>query len=109
MNTNINMNININMNTNINMIFTIIGVHKHYSVEEWSEWSATHSDILPFVAVSSGTSDADFAKVDAIMDAVDVPFICLDVANGYSEHVRTCAYDMHIRKLIFLVHFCLVL
>lgn len=65
------------------------GVHKHYSVEEWSEWSATHSDVLPFLAVSSGTSDADFAKVDAIMDVVDVPFICLDVANGYSEHVST--------------------
>ena len=40
-----------------------------------------------------GTSDADFAKVDAIMDVVDVPFICLDVANGYSEHVRTeCSF-----------------
>lgn len=65
------------------------GIHKHYSVEEWSEWSATHADILPFVAVSSGTSDADFAKVNNIMDAVNVPFICLDVANGYSEHVRT--------------------
>lgn len=67
----------------------LIGIHKHYSVEEWSEWSATHTDILPFLAVSSGTSDADFAKVNNIMDAVDVPFICLDVANGYSEHVRT--------------------
>lgn len=66
-----------------------LGIHKHYSVEEWSEWSTTHTDILPFVAVSSGTSDADFAKVNNIMDAVDVPFICLDVANGYSEHVRT--------------------
>lgn len=75
---------------NINPLhLTAIGVHKHYSVEEWSEWSATHSDILPFLAVSSGTSDADFAKVDAIMDVVDVPFICLDVANGYSEHVST--------------------
>jgi GMP reductase len=70
-------------------------VHKHYSVEEWSEWSATHTDVLPFLAVSSGTSDADFAKVDAIMDVVNVPFICLDVANGYSEHVSKHKYRTH--------------
>ena len=83
------------------------GVHKHYSVEEWSEWSATHSDVLPFLAVSSGTSDADFAKVDAIMDVVDVPFICLDVANGYSEHVSTYACYVHHDILNLFVYVCL--
>jgi hypothetical protein len=71
------------------------GIHKHYGVQDWCDWSATHKDVLPFVAVSSGTSDADFAKVDAIMDVVDVPFICLDVANGYSEHVRTSSLTPH--------------
>ena len=44
--------------------------------------------LTPPLLYITGTSDSDFAKVDAIMDAVDVPFICLDVANGYSEHVR---------------------
>ena len=99
------------------------GIHKHYGVQDWCDWSATHKDVLPFVAVSSGTSDADFAKVDAIMDAVDVPFICLDVANGYSEHVRTslltlcmtgstsrhfmlihCETIVHLESLIKVVH-----
>jgi GMP reductase len=63
------------------------GIHKHYAVEDWQEWSQGREDILKYIAVSSGTSDADFAKVNAILDVVDVPFICLDVANGYSEHV----------------------
>ena len=48
-----------------------------------------------------GTSDADFAKVDAIMDVVDVPFICLDVANGYSEHVRTQRFFLIFFLLLF--------
>ena len=49
-----------------------------------------------------GTSDADFAKVDAIMDVVDVPFICLDVANGYSEHVRTQRFFFKFLSFAFL-------
>lgn len=72
-------------------LFTCI--HKHYTVEEWSAWAEGHKDVLNYVAVSSGTSDADFAKVNAVMDAVGVPFICLDVANGYSEH-----FVNHVRK-----------
>jgi GMP reductase len=63
-------------------------IHKHYTVEEWGAWADAHPDILPFVAVSSGTSEEDFKKTAAILSRVkDVPFICLDVANGYSEHV----------------------
>ena len=60
-------------------------IHKHYGVEDWETWSSAHTSILPYLAVSSGTSDADFAKVSAIMAVADVPFICIDVANGYSE------------------------
>lgn len=37
--------------------------------------------------VSSGTSEADFTKLEQVM-ALDerLRFICIDVANGYSEH-----------------------
>ena len=63
-------------------------IHKHYSVEEWAQWGNSHPDVLPFVAVSSGTSNDDFEKTNQILSLVNVPFICLDVANGYSEHVK---------------------
>lgn len=63
-------------------------IHKHYSTEEWASWAAAHPDVLKFMAVSSGTSEEDFKKVGAILQVADVPFICLDVANGYSEHVK---------------------
>lgn len=62
-------------------------IHKHYTVEEWGAWADAHPEVLQYVAVSSGISDADFQKSAEILARVNVPFICLDVANGYSEHV----------------------
>lgn len=42
---------------------------------------------LQHVAASSGSGGADLDKLVAIVDAVpDLKYICLDVANGYSEH-----------------------
>uniref|UniRef100_A0ABI7Z306 GMP reductase n=1 Tax=Felis catus TaxID=9685 RepID=A0ABI7Z306_FELCA len=39
------------------------------------------------VAVSSGSGKSDLEKMSSILEAVpQVKFICLDVANGYSEH-----------------------
>ncbi len=38
------------------------------------------------MAVSAGVSKADFDKTRSILEAIpDIKFICLDVANGYSE------------------------
>ncbi|XP_038832473.1 GMP reductase 1-like isoform X3 [Salvelinus namaycush] len=39
------------------------------------------------VAVSSGSGQADLEKLCSVLETVsDIRFICLDVANGYSEH-----------------------
>lgn len=73
-------------------MFTVI--HKHYTAEEWSQFAAENKDILEHVAASSGTGDTDLGKLRQILDAVPVQYICIDVANGYSEHfvefVRAC-------------------
>lgn len=38
-------------------------------------------------AVSTGTSDKDFLKLRQIVNAYpEIHFVCIDVANGYSEH-----------------------
>jgi GMP reductase len=59
---------------------------------QWEEFAAAHPASLPFVAVSCGTGKHDFTKAKNILDTVNVPFVCLDVANGYTEffvdHVR---------------------
>jgi GMP reductase len=63
-------------------------MHKHYTVDQWQAFASANPGILEYVAVSAGTSEEDFEKISAILAVVDVPFICLDVANGYSEYVR---------------------
>lgn len=64
-------------------------VHKHYSIGQWSEFVANQTaDVLKHVMVSSGTSDADFIKLSEILSmSEDLTFICIDIANGYSEHL----------------------
>jgi GMP reductase len=70
-------------------------MHKHYSPDDWTTWvSGKGASCAPYVAVSAGTSDADKTKVRQIFKSCpDVPFICLDVANGYSE-----AFGNTVRK-----------
>jgi len=70
----------------------MVAVHKHYSLEQWHEFMATeekdNAEIFNFIAVSSGTSDRDFQKLVELLKAYpkQLSFICLDIANGYSEH-----------------------
>lgn len=80
-------------------------IHKHYTVEEWVNFNQQHPDCIGNIAVSSGTSDDDFNKVKSIMDLIDVPFICIDVANGYSEHVNyfIIYFNYNLFNFIFIL------
>lgn len=65
-----------------------VALHKMYTPEEWFKWAETPeaAEALQYVAVSAGTSEADFEKVKTILAKLhDVRMICLDVANGYTE------------------------
>lgn len=66
-------------------------VHKHYSIEAWNEFlQNAPAGIEDHVAVSTGTGSHDLEKVEAIMkNHPYLRFICIDVANGYSEHFVT--------------------
>lgn len=62
-------------------------IHKYYSLEEWKQFAQENPEALKYVAVSSGIAEGDFERLTAILEALpQVTFICLDVANGYSEH-----------------------
>ncbi|XP_068251907.1 GMP reductase 1 isoform X1 [Nyctibius grandis] len=62
-------------------------IHKHYSLEEWKLFAADHPECLEHVAASSGSGKADLDKLTSILEAIPlIRYICLDVANGYSEH-----------------------
>ncbi|HNW49261.1 MAG TPA: GMP reductase [Bacteroidales bacterium] len=73
-------------------------IHKHYTLEEWNDFlKNAPNGIENFIAVSSGTSNNDYEKVCHIFNNhPQLRFICIDVANGYSEHF--VAFVKQIRK-----------
>ena len=68
-------------------IFTCI--HKHYSINEWEE--NIHKINNNYIALSCGILEKDMEKLAQLAHLVK--FICLDVANGYTERfVDTVKY-----------------
>ncbi|NIJ45720.1 GMP reductase [Wenyingzhuangia heitensis] len=67
-------------------VFTAI--HKHYTVAEWNSFLAlAPNDIEEYIAISTGTGEKDADKLaEVIHQNPKLKFICIDVANGYSEH-----------------------
>ena len=67
-------------------LFTAI--HKHYSPQEWLDFSKEVSpEMYNYIAISLGITKKDADKLAEIIKVVpELNFICLDVANGYSEH-----------------------
>ncbi len=66
----------------------ITAVHKHYSLEQWRHFIETSpAAITNYLCISTGTSKEDANKLHKVLEACPtILFICIDVANGYSEH-----------------------
>ncbi|AZI21672.1 GMP reductase [Chryseobacterium taklimakanense] len=66
----------------------ITAVHKHYTVEEWTDFLRDKpDDLYNYIALSTGTGKADEEKIKKICERhPKIQFLCIDVANGYSEH-----------------------
>ena len=65
---------------------------KTYSVEELTNYfNAQNTNRTEYVAMSIGITDADQEKFDAVYKEVGLKlkFVCIDVANGYSERFAT--------------------
>lgn len=61
-------------------------VHKHYSPPQWKDFIKGNNNISEYIALSTGTSKTDAEKLDVILkECSSLRFICIDVANGYSE------------------------
>ncbi|XP_022348427.1 GMP reductase 2 isoform X2 [Enhydra lutris kenyoni] len=77
-------------------LFTAI--HKHYSLQQWKEFASQNPECLEHLAASSGTGSSDFEQLEQILEAIpQVKYICLDVANGYSEHFVEFVKDVRKR------------
>ena len=67
-------------------LFTAI--HKHYSINEWNTFlSEGPIGIENYIAISTGKGPEDSNKLKSVFkNNPHLKFICIDVANGYSEH-----------------------
>ncbi len=69
---------------------------KFISADEWLAFGKQHPELRNHYFVSVGVSEADFKKLEIIMKDLKAPFICLDVANGYTERFVSCLE--HLRE-----------
>lgn len=66
----------------------ITALHKHYTIAQWANFIQTSSqEVISNIAISTGTGEADAIKLKQILAQFpEISFVCIDVANGYSEH-----------------------
>jgi GMP reductase len=69
---------------------------KFLDFAQWKKFIEQNKNILPMSFLSIGITDTDFEKLNQIMKLIEIPFICLDVANGYTE--RFVSYLEHLRE-----------
>lgn len=77
--------------TSYNMLTCI---HKHYSFDKWEQTISELKKLMlrdiyyQHIVYSLGTSEDEFEKLIQINDILfDVRTICIDIANGYSQHI----------------------
>ncbi|MBO4520238.1 MAG: GMP reductase [Alphaproteobacteria bacterium] len=63
-------------------------IQKHYTKEEWAEFNKNcPAEDYNYLAITSGTSDKEYERLQRICkENPAIKFICIDVANGYSQH-----------------------
>jgi len=74
----------------------LTALDKFLSPDDWKNFVTDNAGVIPYCAVSIGISDAEFERLEQIMKVVHVPFICIDVANGYTERFVSCLE--HVRE-----------
>lgn len=68
----------------------LTALDKFISQAEWQSFSEKNASMLSSCFISIGISDNDYTKMADILKKVNVPMICLDVANGYTERFVDC-------------------
>ena len=72
----------------------ITAFHKFYTLEDYQNMENLNKD---FFMVSTGISDDNLECLKDILEAIDVKFICVDIANGYIGNLVT--FCTNLRKL----------
>lgn len=79
-------------------------VHKHYTIEEWRTFLQSYEGSVENIGLSIGICKEDIEKLDAVLKMDNrFKFICIDVANGYTEsfiEVVKKMRDKYTKKVI---------
>lgn len=68
----------------------LTAISKFVSLADWADVIKHNAAVAAHCFVSSGVTDEDFATVQATVHSEYTQFICLDVANGYSQSFVDC-------------------
>ncbi|OGT75441.1 MAG: GMP reductase [Gammaproteobacteria bacterium RIFCSPLOWO2_12_FULL_38_14] len=63
----------------------LTALSKFMTEKNWIDLKETTPSALNFVMISAGTQKEDLKSLENILKIFPIPFICLDVANGYSQ------------------------
>lgn len=74
----------------------LTALDKFIRPEDWQSFVSKHPEAWPSCFVSLGIADVDFEHLAQIMKQEAPHFICLDVANGYTERFVSCIE--HLRE-----------
>jgi len=74
--------INMAMALHKQRLFTCLTKNYNKDIDNFADFRVCRDNY----AVSTGTSDEDFRNLNTIITGIGAQFICIDVANGYSEH-----------------------
>ncbi len=75
----------------------LTAMDKFITLDEWKSFAKDHQKALPYMFASIGITDDDFKNLDAVLNAASVHFICLDVANGYTERFVSHLEDLRVK------------
>lgn len=75
----------------------LTAIHKFYSIEDWKK--NYHSSYKDYIIPTIGIKDDDFdtfLKIYSLYSADSIRFVCIDIANGYTE--RFASFVSKIRN-----------
>lgn len=70
----------------------ITAFHKFYTLQDFQNFQISYPNINlnpDFFMISTGISDKDYDNLCNIVDNIKCRFICIDIANGYIENLKS--------------------
>jgi len=68
----------------------LTAIDKFVSVADWQQFYQQHPEALAYSFASTGIGEKDYVALQEILAKVQTSFICLDVANGYTQRFVDC-------------------